>query len=200
MGTVPAVVKVACLCHHVSPSGKPTTFYRNTVASLNLGCRLDLRKIALEAWNTEYKLKRRPVLIMRIREPRTTALVFENGNILCSGAADELKAKVASRKFARIIQKLGFDAHFLNFKIATMVATCDIGFMIRLEGLLLATRGLASYEPELFPGLTYRPEHPRVTVIIFASGKIVFTGSTTKDAIYEAFSDIYPLLRTCRID
>ncbi|KAK8775846.1 hypothetical protein V5799_030809 [Amblyomma americanum] len=87
-----ASVAMAGPCVEPSPSplGAPDVLPHvvNTVASLNLGCRLDLRKIALEAWNTEYKLKRRPVLIMRIREPRTTALVFENGNILCSGAAE----------------------------------------------------------------------------------------------------------------
>ncbi|XP_077501136.1 TATA-box-binding protein-like [Amblyomma americanum] len=152
------------------------------MASLSLGCRLDLRKIALHAPNTEYDPKRTPALVMRIREPRAVPLVFGSGKILCSGAKDEMKAKLASRKFARIIQKLGFDAHFLNFKIVNIVASCDVGFMIRLEGLLLARRGLASYEPELSPGLTYRPEHPRVTLLIFASGKIVFTGETSDNS------------------
>ncbi|KAK8766789.1 hypothetical protein V5799_006430, partial [Amblyomma americanum] len=61
---------------------------RNTMASLSLGCRLDLRKIALHAPNTEYDPKRTPALVMRIREPRAVPLVFGSGKILCSGAKE----------------------------------------------------------------------------------------------------------------
>jgi hypothetical protein len=33
------------------------------------------------------------------------------------------------------------------------------------------------YEPELFPGLVYRMESPKVVLLIFVSGKIVITGA-----------------------
>lgn len=172
---------------------------QNTVASVSLGCRLDLKKIALRARNTEYKPHRHPALIMRIREPRATALIFSSGRILCSGARDEVKAKIATRRFARIIQKLGFDAHFYNFKIENMVASCDVGFLIRLEGLLLAARECASYEPELYAGLVYRMVEPRVTVLVFVSGKIVFTGGRTQEEFNDAFNNLYPLLKAFRL-
>ena len=40
------------------------------------GCKLDLKTIALRARNAEYNPKRFAAVIMRIREPRTTALIF----------------------------------------------------------------------------------------------------------------------------
>lgn len=49
----------------------------------------------------------------------------------------EESAKLAARKYARIIQKLGFEAKFLDFKIQNMVGSCDVRFPIRLEGLVL---------------------------------------------------------------
>ena len=52
---------------------------QNIVATVNLGCKLDLKKIALTAKNAEYNPKRFAALIMRIREPRTTALIFSSG-------------------------------------------------------------------------------------------------------------------------
>lgn len=45
---------------------------------------------------------------MRIREPRTTALIFSSGKMVCTGAKSEEDSRLAARKYARIIQKLGF--------------------------------------------------------------------------------------------
>ena len=44
---------------------------------------------------------------------------------------------MAARKYARVVQKLGFPAKFLDFKIQNMVGSCDVKFPIRLEGLVL---------------------------------------------------------------
>src|ERR1700675_1393845 len=74
-------------------------------------------------------------VIMRIREPKTTALIFASGKMVVTGAKSEDDSKLASRKNARIIQKLGFNAKFTDFKIQNIVGSCDIKFPIRLEGL-----------------------------------------------------------------
>jgi transcription initiation factor TFIID TATA-box-binding protein len=75
---------------------------------VNLGCSLDLKKIALYARNAEYNPKRFAAVIMRIRSPRTTALIFSSGKMVCTGAKSEQDSRLAARKYARIIQKLGF--------------------------------------------------------------------------------------------
>ena len=49
---------------------------QNIVSTVSLCCKLDLKKIALQARNAEYNPKRFAAVIMRIREPRTTALIF----------------------------------------------------------------------------------------------------------------------------
>jgi len=82
--------------------------FRNIVSTVNLGCKLDLKKIALHARNAEYNPKRFAAVIMRIREPRTTALIFSSGKMVCTGAKSEEDSRLAARKYARIIQKLGF--------------------------------------------------------------------------------------------
>ncbi|XP_066045183.1 TATA box-binding protein-like 2 isoform X2 [Chamaea fasciata] len=110
---------------------------QNIVSTVNLGCKLDLKNIAQHARNAEYNPKRFAAVIMRIREPRTTALIFSSGKIVCTGAKSEEQSRLAARKFARVVQKLGFPARFLDFKIQNMVASCDVRFTIRLEGLVL---------------------------------------------------------------
>lgn len=78
------------------PSGIIPTI-QNIVATVDLGTKLDLRKIALNARNAEYNPKRFSAVIMRIREPKTTALVFGSGRLVCTGARSEQLAKEAVR-------------------------------------------------------------------------------------------------------
>lgn len=75
-------------------------------------------------------------------------------------------------------------------KVQNMVATTDVGFPIRLEGLVASEQAsFCNYEPELFPGLIYRLQAPKICVLIFVSGKVriptysivyTHTASTTK--------------------
>ncbi|XP_032865680.1 TATA box-binding protein-like 2 [Tyto alba] len=168
---------------------------QNIVSTVNLACKLDLKNIALRARNAEYNPKRFAAVIMRIREPRTTALIFSSGKMVCTGAKSEEQSRLAARKYARVVQKLGFPAKFLDFKIQNMVGSCDVRFPIRLEGLVLTHQQFSSYEPELFPGLIYRMVKPRIVLLIFVSGKVVLTGAKERSEIYEAFENIYPILK-----
>jgi len=179
------------------PSGITPTL-QNIVATVNLDCRLDLKTIALHARNAEYNPKRFAAVIMRIREPKTTALIFASGKMVVTGAKSEDDSKLASRKYARIIQKLGFNAKFTDFKIQNIVGSCDIKFPIRLEGLASRHHNFSSYEPELFPGLIYRMIKPKIVLLIFVSGKIVLTGAKVREEIYQAFEMIYPVLQDFR--
>ncbi|EDO18442.1 hypothetical protein Kpol_1032p36 [Vanderwaltozyma polyspora DSM 70294] len=171
---------------------------QNIVATVNLGCRLDLKTVALHARNAEYNPKRFAAVIMRIREPKTTALIFASGKMVVTGAKSEDDSKLASRKYARIIQKIGFAAKFTDFKIQNIVGSCDVKFPIRLEGLAFSHGTFSSYEPELFPGLIYRMVKPKIVLLIFVSGKIVLTGAKQREEIYQAFEAIYPVLSEFR--
>ncbi|KAI9843156.1 MAG: hypothetical protein M1837_006609 [Sclerophora amabilis] len=182
-----------------TPSAGPSVsgivpMLQNIVATVNLDCRLDLKTIALHARNAEYNPKRFAAVIMRIREPKTTALIFASGKMVVTGAKSENDSRLASRKYARIIQKLGFNAKFTDFKIQNIVGSCDIKFPIRLEGLASRHHHFSSYEPELFPGLIYRMIKPKIVLLIFVSGKIVLTGAKVREEIYQAFEMIYPVL------
>ncbi|KAK0672993.1 transcription factor TFIID-domain-containing protein [Cercophora samala] len=196
-GVTPATPAATPGAASTGPSGITPTL-QNIVATVNLDCRLDLKTIALHARNAEYNPKRFAAVIMRIREPKTTALIFASGKMVVTGAKSEDDSKLASRKYARIIQKLGFNAKFTDFKIQNIVGSCDIKFPIRLEGLASKHHNFSSYEPELFPGLIYRMIKPKIVLLIFVSGKIVLTGAKVREEIYQAFEMIYPVLQDFR--
>ncbi|KAM7505614.1 hypothetical protein LguiB_004518 [Lonicera macranthoides] len=79
------------------PSGIVPTL-QNIVSTVNLDCKLDLKAIALQARNAEYNPKRFAAVIMRIRDPKTTALIFASGKMVCTGAKSEQQSKLAARK------------------------------------------------------------------------------------------------------
>lgn len=124
---------------------------QNCVATVNLGCDLNLRKINFRTRNSEYNPARFHGVIMRIREPRCTALIFRSGKVVCTGARNEVDANLGIRKFARILQKLGYPVKFLEFKIQNLVATVDLRFPIRLEHLNQMHGQFSSYEPGSTP-------------------------------------------------
>ena len=83
-----------------------------------------------------------------------------------------------------------------SFKIQNIVASNDVGFSIKLESLKEYHEKFSRchYEPELFPGLIYKMEVPRVVLLIFTSGKIVLAGAKSRQEIYKAYFNIYPIL------
>ena len=43
--------------------------------------------------------------------------------------------------------------------------------------------------------LVVRMVKPRIVLLIFVSGKVVLTGAKVRQEIYEAFDNIYPILK-----
>ena len=81
--------------------------------------------------------------------PKTTVLIIAMGKVVITGAKLEDDSRLASRKYARTIQKLGFAAKFSEFKIQNIVGSCDVEFPIRLEGFVYSHGQFTGYEPEV---------------------------------------------------
>lgn len=166
----------------------------NVLSKVNLKCTLDLRDITLKTLNCEYNPEKFAGLIMSIKEPKTTALIFASGKMLCTGARSEEDSRKASRIYAKIIMRIGYKVKFSEFKIENIMASVDVKFPISLEGISTAHQKFCCYEKDKFPGLIYKMGDPRMILLIFDSGKIVFTGSKTKHDIFCAFQKMFPLL------
>ena len=200
----------------------PPPTLQNLVATANLNCKkLDLRKIAQWCRNAEYNPSRFSAVIMRIRNPKTTALIFSTGKIVITGAKSENDIMQAARIFEKTVQKVivGDAEERINenlsnldkgatdnaivpsvklsdLQIQNIVASTDVGFSIKLEKLKEEQKEIARchYEPELFPGLIYKIEDPKVVLLIFTSGKIVLAGAKSRFDIYKAYKKIHPVL------
>ncbi len=77
----------------------------------------------------------------------------------------------------------------VKVKIENIVATVSLSQQLDLFAI---EKNIPSveYNPEQFPGLVYRLEEPRVTALIFKSGKMVVTGAKSTDQLIEAVKKI----------
>lgn len=184
---------------------------QNIVSTADLCCDLILKQIALQVENTEYNPTKFTGLIMRLKEPKTTALIFKNGKLICLGAKTEEESIKACRKYAKIIKSLNYPVLFKNFKIPNIVGSCDVNFKINLRKLynyMIKYNGKVTYETELFPGLIYHyldknekngDKKANIVFLIFKSGKMVISGAKNREHIYNSFEKIFPVLNKFKI-
>lgn len=103
----------------------------NVVCSFSVKCHLNLRQIALKGVNVEFR-RENGMVTMKLRRPYTTASIWSSGRITCTGATSEDQAKIAARRYARALQKLGFEVRFQNFRVVNVLGTCRMPFGIRI--------------------------------------------------------------------
>jgi len=157
-----------------------TLSIENVVASSGIGKELDLQTVAMDLRGADYNPDQFPGLIYRMQEPKSTALIFRSGKIVCTGAKS---TDDVSRSLKIIFDKLRELSIQVpeepEFSVQNIVTSADLGRNLNLNALAIGL-GLESieYEPEQFPGLVYRLDEPDVVTLLFGSGKVVITGGT----------------------
>jgi transcription initiation factor TFIID TATA-box-binding protein len=158
---------------------------QNVMCTVDLGCKLDLNCIASNNSNVKYVPLKFNAAIMRLQEPiKFSTLIFSSGKIVLTGMKDEESSLKAAHVVATRIRELGFQTHFLNYRITNIVASADLGFRPRFTNFYNGNRKFTDYEPELFPGLIYRTG---VTFLVFKSGKVVITNAKSRQQINKAY-------------
>ena len=114
----------------------------NVVSSFSVRCHLNLREIALNGKNVEYR-KEHGMVTMKLRRPYTTASIWSSGKITCTGANSEDQARIAARRFARTLQKLGFNTRFRNYRVVNVLGTVTLPFAINIINFSQAHAGRA---------------------------------------------------------
>jgi transcription initiation factor TFIID TATA-box-binding protein len=174
---------------------------QNIVSTAYLAQNINLKTIIYNIANIEYNKTRFTAAILRIRNPRTTTLIFPSGQLVCTGAKNISDSKKALRRVARSIQKIYIKnypkvkIYFKNFKTVNIVGSFNTDYKIDLISLNRATPKNSWYLPEVFPGLKYLPSlNEKVLSIIFISGKVIITGSKDLETLETKTTQIKRLL------
>lgn len=170
----------------------PEIKVQNCVATFSLGLKhLNLKDIAQKLVFCDFNPPKFAAMTIRIANPKTTALTFGSGNMVCTGSKNIPESLIACRKYARLLQNAGIKVCFQNFHVQNIVASVSVEFPLKLYQLANDHGPYVSYEPTLFPGAVLRVQNPKVVFLLFRSGKIVITGAKRIDEIKRAFMCVY---------
>jgi transcription initiation factor TFIID TATA-box-binding protein len=171
---------------------EPIIKIENVVASAGLEHGIDLQAVVETFPIVEYRPKVFPGLVFRTKKPRTANLIFRTGKMVCTGAKSEKEAIKAIKKIVGKLKKKSIIIHGkVHIKIQNIVTSVILGGQVDLEsfyetGGKIGLGRRIMYEPEQFPGLIYRMENPKAVILVFASGKLVCTGTKKEEEVYPA--------------
>jgi transcription initiation factor TFIID TATA-box-binding protein len=164
----------------------------NVVASTGIGQEINLKQATLALDGADYDPKRFPGLVYRTKEPKTAALIFRSGKIVCTGAKSINDVYKGLEKVFQSLRNIGIDVKGTpEIKVQNIVASADLHSVLNLNAVATGL-GLENieYEPEQFPGLVYRLSDPKVVILLFGSGKLVVTGGKTPEDMVNAVDRI----------
>ncbi|MBW2982998.1 TATA-box-binding protein [Candidatus Woesearchaeota archaeon] len=168
----------------------------NIVVSTSLGHDIPLEKMAATLSNTEYNPEQFPGLVIRIKEPKTSALIFSSGNVVCTGARSLPKVEESIQRIIESLDKIGIKITIKpKINIQNIVASGNIGTDLNLNTLAMRLDN-TEYEPEQFPGLVFKLKEAKATFLLFSNGKVVCTGTKSEDAVDKALDKLVEKLKT----
>ncbi len=167
----------------------------NIVVSTSLEHDIPLEKMAATLSNTEYNPEQFPGLVIRIKDPKTSALIFSSGNVVCTGARSMEKVEESIKKIIKSLEKIKIKIKIKpEITVQNMVAAGSIGMDLNLNELAMKLDN-TEYEPEQFPGLVYKLKTANATFLLFSNGKIVCTGTKSEEEAKEAVDKLVSILK-----
>jgi transcription initiation factor TFIID TATA-box-binding protein len=167
----------------------------NIVVSASLEHDIPLEKMAATLSNTEYNPEQFPGLVIRIKEPKTSALIFSSGKIVCTGARSMDKVEESIKKIIKSLEKINVKITVKpDIQIQNIVASGSVGMDLNLNTLAMKLEN-TEYEPEQFPGLVYKLPQAKATFLLFSNGKVVCTGTKSEEAVHAALDILIAKLK-----
>ena len=153
----------------------------NIVASASIGKDIVLTDVSRALEGVNFNREQFPGLVFKLKDPKTAALIFSSGKLVCTGAKSIDDSKLAIKKTVDLMREVDTEIpHEFEIKIQNIVASANLQSTLNLEAVALELED-TEYEPEQFPGLVYRLSDPKVVLLLFGSGKVVCTGAKTAD-------------------
>ncbi|HIG98487.1 TPA: TATA-box-binding protein [Candidatus Woesearchaeota archaeon] len=177
--------------------GKREISVVNIVVSTSLQHDIPLEKMNAMLSNTEYNPEQFPGLVIRIKEPKTSALIFSSGKVVCTGARSMDKVEESIRKIIKSLEKIGIRITIKpEIKIQNIVASGTVGMDLNLNTLAMKLSN-TEYEPEQFPGLVYKlvDGNVKATFLLFSNGKVVCTGTKSEQEVNKSLDKLVENLK-----
>ena len=183
--------------------GSSVAQVHNLVGTCNLVSKnftLDLEAISQLLPNTVFEKQKFAAITMRIGEPTCTVLLFTSGKMVLTGCKSYLDCMIASLHILFLMRSNypGIQFTIEPVQIQNIVGNADIQLTpsqyINLDRFYNDFNVFCTYQPNMFPGLIYRPTHLNIVLLIFFSGKIVITGAKSMMDVFDGWSQLHDLI------
>jgi transcription initiation factor TFIID TATA-box-binding protein len=158
----------------------------NVVVRCNLGCMLNLKYVVSNVSNAIYNAKKYSGMIWRHRHIKSTCFVFHTGSIMCMGNNSLHGAKKDLRKYARLLNKIGYPVVLQCIRVVTKSAVATLSGKLNMTEAAEVLRG--RYDPEIFIAVMLRKGNTNFTC--FHSGKVIITGVKKLKTLTEMLVDL----------
>lgn len=167
---------------------------QNVVSTATFGCRVDLVSLAWR-YSGKYVPKSFAACQLRIDYPKTTALVFASGKIVCAGARSESMSRLALYVYMRMICKIHPTARLRGVKIQNIVGSGLLNSMVRLRELHQANFSKVQYDPDIFPGARISLSINEMHASVFLSGKVIISGGKNREDMKKSWYEVYEICK-----
>jgi transcription initiation factor TFIID TATA-box-binding protein len=157
-----------------------TLTVQNVVASTAINQELALQPLADDLDGADYRTEPLPTLTYYPTETAPMVRLFRTGALMALGAPSRATARESLTHALGDLDGLGIPVPAApDITIQNMVFTATLDTTLNLSAVAVGL-GLdrTEYEPEQYPALVYRPAEAVEVVQIYASGKLVITGTT----------------------
>lgn len=171
----------------------------NIVASGNLGREIDVQAVGKDVDQEvvdfpegEYS---NPVVYLRREEDGPMVTLFRSGSYHVTGAKSVEEARQYTDWAVGVLRELGVELKEPSFEVKNVVGVGDIGNEVNLEALAIQLGfERVEYEPEQFPGLIFKSDELPCVILVFSSGSVILTGSSTINEIHNSFDRFISML------
>ena len=167
----------------------------NNMSSLNLQAVSDMLP------NAVFEKQKFAAITIRLGKPTCTVLLFTSGKMVLTGCKSLLDCILASKIVADLLRKVfpGNDFKLDMIKIQNIVGNALVHMKqneeLDLPRFYIDFNIFCTYQPNMFPGLIYRPTALPIVLLIFFSGKVVITGAKNMRDVYSGWTAIFLLLQ-----
>ena len=162
---------------------------------------IDLLAVSNLLPNAMFEKQKFAAITIRLGEPTCTVLLFTSGKMVLTGCKSLLDCILASNIVANLMRR-GFPGRVFvldTIKIQNIVGNALVPMssneVLDLQSFYKDFNIFCTYQPNMFPGLIYRPTCLPIVLLIFFSGKVVITGAKNMQDVYMGWQHMLQLLQ-----
>jgi len=162
---------------------------------------LDLQSVSDLLPNAVFEKQKFAAITIRLGKPTCTVLLFTSGKMVLTGCKSLLDCILASKIVGDMLRKV-FPGNYFKLdmiKIQNIVGNTLVHMKeneeLDLPRFYTDFNIFCTYQPNMFPGLIYRPTSLPIVLLIFFSGKVVITGAKNMQDVYNGWASIFLLLQ-----